>query len=217
MLCPHCDVAFHDSWTDLESHRASSTERLQIETTVCPNCQGYIVRLRYWVFSTGAEVNVKKVVIFPARKPPTIPAEVPEEYARDYREAVLVLADSPKASAALSRRIVQHVIREKAGIRKANLNSEIDALIETDALPGDLAQDLHALRTVGNFAAHPIKSTNTGEVVEVEPGEAEWLLDLLNELFDFHFVRPARRAANREALNTKLADAGKPPLEAPSG
>jgi hypothetical protein len=31
----------------------------------------------------------------------------------------------------------------------------------------------HTVRTIGNFAAHPIKSTSTGTIVDVEPGEAE--------------------------------------------
>src|SRR2546426_11557618 len=41
-----------------------------------------------------------------------LPNEVPEEYAADYREACNVLADSPKASAALSRRCLQRILRE---------------------------------------------------------------------------------------------------------
>ena len=122
-----------------------------------------------------------------------IPAEITGEYAKDLRQAGLVLADSPKASAAISRRLLQHTIREKAGIKKHNLDEEIQALIDSNTLPADLAHDLDALRTLGNFAAHPIKSTNTGEVVEVEPGEAEWLLELLEELLDFYFVRPTVR------------------------
>jgi hypothetical protein len=138
---------------------------------------------------------------------------VPDPYAQDFTEAARVLPDSPKASAALSRRIVQHLLRDKGGFGPSNLNNEIDAAIEDGGLPSGLADDLDALRTVGNFAAHPIKSTHTGEVVEVEPGEAEWVLGLLEDLFDLFFVRPARRDAEREALNAKLREAGKPPLK----
>ena len=58
-----------------------------------------------------------------------------------------------------------------------------------------------------------MKSTNTGEVIEVESGEAEWLLDTLEGLFDFYFVQPASLKKKREALNAKLTDAGKPPLK----
>ena len=47
----------------------------------------------------------------------------------------------------------------------------------------------------------------------VEPGEAEWNLDVLEDLFDFYFVRPARTAAKVDALNKKLIEAGKPPMK----
>lgn len=142
-----------------------------------------------------------------------IAPEVDDDYADDFREASSVLSLSPKASAALSRRLLQHTIREKGGITRRDLNAEIDALIESGQLSSDLSEDLDMIRTIGNFAAHPIKSTDSGQVVDVEPGEAEALLDLLDQLFDHYFVRPARRAAQRARLNEKLAAAGKPPLK----
>ena len=64
----------------------------------------------------------------------------------------------------------------------------------------------------GNFAAHPVKNSRSGEIVVVEPGEAEWNLDVLDLLFDFYYVGPARADAKREALNTKLIAAGKRPM-----
>jgi len=53
---------------------------------------------------------------------------------------------------------------------------------------------------------------NTGAIVDVEPGEAEWTLDVLESLFDFYFVRSAMLAARKVALDKKLAEAGKPPI-----
>ena len=51
----------------------------------------------------------------------------------------------------------------------------------------------------------------------MEPGETDWLLDVLEGLFDFYFVLPARTKSRRAALDKKLAEAGKPPLKiAPS-
>ena len=76
-----------------------------------------------------------------------------------------------------------------------------------------MSSAIDAVRNIGNFAAHPIKDTNTGEIVEVEPGEAEWLLDVLEGLFDFYFVQPAELRRKREALNEKLEAAGKPPMK----
>jgi hypothetical protein len=80
-------------------------------------------------------------------------------------------------------------------------------------LPSHIEESLGAVRNIGNFAAHPIKSKSTGEIVPVEPGEAEWNLDTLELLFDFYFVAPAKTKARRDALNKKLSDAGKPPVK----
>lgn len=129
-----------------------------------------------------------------------------------FNEACLVARDSPKASAALSRRLLQHILREKGGFRERTLDKEIEKAIASETLAPDLAHDLDMVRSVSNFAAHPIKSTHTGEVVDVEPGEAERLLDILEELLDHYFVRPAIRARKRAAFNAKLAEAGKPIL-----
>ena len=84
-------------------------------------------------------------------------------------------------------------------------------------LPSYLADGLDAVRNTGNFAAHPMKSTNTGEIIDVESGEAEWNLDILEGLFDFYFVQPSRLQEKREKLDKKLHDAGKPPLKINDG
>jgi len=124
-----------------------------------------------------------------------------------------VLADSAKASAALSRRCLQLLLRNKANVKHQDLVKEIQELLDRGTLPSHIADSLDAVRHIGNFAAHPIKSKSTGEIVRVEAGEAEWNLDVLESLFDFYFVAPARTKARRDALNKKLTDAGKPPLK----
>ena len=73
-------------------------------------------------------------------------------------------------------------------------------------------EQLDAVRNIGNFAAHPQKSTSTGEIIPIEPQEAEWNLDVLEELFDHFFVKPAKAKARKDELNKKLAEAGKPLL-----
>jgi Domain of unknown function (DUF4145) len=101
---------------------------------------------------------------------------------------------------------------EQRGVKQGNLINEIKEVVESGKLPADLAEALDAVRVIGNFAAHPIKSTNTGEIVDVEPGEAEWLLETLESLFEFYFVRPAVLQAKRDSLNAKLKEAGKGPF-----
>jgi len=144
---------------------------------------------------------------------PPIPIGVPGKYAEDYKEACLVLADSAKASAALSRRCLQLLLRDEAKVKHQDLFKEIQELLDRGTLPSHIADSVDAVRNIGNFGAHPIKSQSTGEIVPVEPGEAEWNLDVLESLFDFYFVSPARTKARKDALNKKLSDAGKPPLK----
>jgi hypothetical protein len=79
-------------------------------------------------------------------------------------------------------------------------------------LPSHLSGAIDAIRNIGNFAAHPIKSDSTGNIVDVEEGETEWILDVLEQLFDFYYVSPARTKAKKNALNAKLKSIGKPEL-----
>jgi hypothetical protein len=145
-------------------------------------------------------------------RPPVAP-EVPEAFAGGYVEACLVLADSPKASAALSRRCLQNILREKCGIRHSELANEIQEILDSKSLPSYISEIIDAVRNVGNFAAHPIKSRQTGEIIDVEPGEAELNLDVIEALFDFYFVTPNIIAKKKAALNDKLKEAGKPPIK----
>ncbi|MBU9187100.1 DUF4145 domain-containing protein [Burkholderia gladioli] len=143
---------------------------------------------------------------------PAPPVEVPKEIADDYVEAANVLTISAKASAALSRRCVQLVLRDR-GYDQHDLAPAIQAALDSRTLPPALEDNLDAIRQIGNFAAHPIKNKNTGEIVPVEPEEAEWNLDVLDELFDFYYVQPQRAERKRKALNDKLRSAGKPEMK----
>jgi hypothetical protein len=147
-----------------------------------------------------------------ALRPPA-PTEVPKNIAEEYDEACLVLSDSPKSSAAMSRRCLQHLLRDAAKVKPSELANEIQEVLDSGKLPTQLAQSIDAVRHIGNFGAHPIKSQVTGEIVPVEPGEAEWNLDVLEGLFDFYYVQPSVLKAKRDALNKKLNDAGKKPMK----
>jgi hypothetical protein len=99
------------------------------------------------------------------------------------------------------------------GYTQHNLAGAIDAVLKGNALRSDLAADLDAIRNIGNFAAHPMKDTNPGAILPVEPHEAEWNLDVLDGLFDFYYVAPALSKAKRDALNAKLKAAGEKPMK----
>jgi len=214
MRCNHCLTAFH---AEKETHvlGTDNDSGWAVDAFRCPQCNRFNLYLASCDLSGSAVINIRETSLFRpkgATRPPP-PPEVPKKFAEDYIEACLVLPDSAKASAALSRRCLQHMLREHGGVKSSDLASEIEQVLKSGKLPTHLAESLDAVRNTGNFAAHPIKSKSTGEIVPVEPGEAEWNLDVLDAFFDFYFVQPAILKRKREALNKKLADAGKPPMK----
>ena len=223
MRCSHCLVAiFVQPWYLSLGHDLEFN--WWISGFPCPSCSRYVLRLVKQPTGPGiprtslsvivpAPVNAVSSLIHPkatSRQP--VPAEVPEEFTADYKEACLVLADSPKASAALSRRCLQHILQEKSGAKtQNNLAKTIGEVIDDPKTPRDVADSLDMVRNIGNFSAHPNKSTNTGEIVPVEPVEAEWCLDVIEMLFDLYFVRPSEIQRRRDRVDEKLVDTGKPP------
>lgn len=215
MKCPHCQVTIHD---DVRSNPFGRDRDghwfLDIQT--CPSCSRFVMHLVSKQLDTikGVQYQISRYLVRPkVASRPAPPTDVPAEFAKDYIEASLILEDSPQASAALSRRCLQHILHEKAGVEVSTLAKEIEDVIESGQLPSHLSKAIDAIRHIGNFAAHPTKSTNSGAIVSVESGEAEWTLDVLDGLFDFYFVHPNEIARRRDALNMKLASVGKPPMK----
>jgi hypothetical protein len=219
MKCPHCSTDFHDELT-LQQIGNDADGAWAIRACKCSACKRDIYSLvcaRRFIAPNGVLVPYEQSLEYLIRpkvsfRPAPAP-EVPTEYAGDYLEACLVLADSAKASAALSRRCLQHLLRKQAGVKPTDLFREIQEVIDARSLPSHISESIDAIRHIGNFAAHPIKSQSSGEIVEVEPGEAEWNLDVLESLFDFYFVQPEATRQRKAALNKKLADAGKPQMK----
>lgn len=223
MKCPHCIVEINPNFeefylgVDVDGHWS-------VYAMNCPNpnCEKKIIQVAKGeaqrqpmsgsIFNLANNLSRYTVRPITSSRPPA-PSEVDTMFAADYSEACLTFSFSPKASAALSRRCLQNILREKAGVKKDDLSREIQEVIDNKGLPSHLAESIDAIRVVGNFAAHPTKSTATGEIVEVEVGEAEWLLDVIEALFDFYFVQPTILKAKREALNKKLSEIGKPPMK----
>lgn len=160
-----------------------------------------------------SDITVSYFAVPKVPKPRKCPAEVPGDVASEYDEACRALSVSPKASAALSRRCLQHVLRTYSKVKPGNLSDEIEEFCSMPGIPSAIVDAIDAVRNIGNFAAHPVKSTAAAEVLPVEPGEAEWSLDVLEALFDFLFVQPARLEKKRATLNAKLKEAGKKPMK----
>jgi hypothetical protein len=176
----------------------------------CPQCFEAIIFLNRF-FPANSQSD-PKMLVYPLSSERPVPSEVPDPYRQDFLEASRVLPISPKASAALSRRCLQAVLRDQAKTKSKDLFDQIEEVANSGKLPSHIADDLHAVRNIGNFAAHPLKSTSSGAVIDVEAGEADWNLDVLELLFDFYFVQPAISLKRRAELNKKLTSAGKPTI-----
>jgi Domain of unknown function (DUF4145) len=238
MKCPHCNTSIHEGFGEqifwnapIQFARDGST---LLETPIqwsamyqrCAECHDSIIYLRrlHQPYATQVRSGSPQQQHHPAAGPafsfmayPTassrpIPAEVVDPYRQDFTEACKVLADSPKASAALSRRLLQAIIRDKSATKAKDLYDQIEEVTGSGNLPSHISEGLHVVRNIGNIAAHSLKSTTTGAIVDVEPGEAEWNLDVIDMLFDFYFVQPAIAAKRKAELNKKLRDIGKPEL-----
>jgi hypothetical protein len=219
MKCLHCRVEFHDNKKEI-AIAEDADGGWAIFRYDCPACKRMNLFLvngpRVHASPTGW-VLAKVVSQTPIRpkgsnRPPCSP-EVPPHIALDYSEACLVVSDSPKASAALSRRCLQNLLRDAAKVKHGNLADAIQEAIDNKQLPTHIVEVIDAVRQIGNFAAHPMKSKNTGEILPVESQEAEWNLDVLESLFDFYYVQPALIANKKALLNTKLQEAGKSPMK----
>jgi hypothetical protein len=210
-------------YSDTDSHEDFAWEA-QVE--MCPECAKEIVFFvkgsrKTLAKSAGTalgdyEVNLEEdydeYLVWPQSGNRSCPPEVQEALRVDFLEASQVLSLSPKASAALSRRCLQHLLVDYAKVAKGDLAKQIEEIITRGDLSSTLSSQLDATRHIGNFAAHPLKSKASGEILPVEPQEAEWNLDLLEDLFDHFFVKPERTRKRKEELNKKLAEAGKPLL-----
>lgn len=214
MKCPHCLESFHDFYEVIPVGNDVNGD-WGVISRKCPSCERMVLVLGSGkIGSVGGRHLLEYIkderLIYP-RAPSRAPLskEVPEIFAREYREACAILPDSSKASAALSRRCLQHLLRERAQVKPSNLADEIQQVINSGTLPAYIAESIDDVRNVGNFAVHPIKSERTGEIADVEPGEADWNLDVLEALFNFYFVQPAIIKKKREILNLKLKEVDK--------
>lgn len=210
MKCMHCLIEFHP--TGWSTNITSDTDGIwKIESYKCPSCS----RVNLFLVGESYDLPNPEIVKYPIRPRGSnrlpCPLEVPSHIAEDYNEACIVLPDSLKASAALSRRCLQNLLLDAGDVSRGNLYNQIQEAI-ANGLPSYLVEALDIVREIGNFAAHPTKSQSTGEIVPVEPGEAEFNLDVLEMLFDHYYIKPRLMGERLGALNSKLIDAGKRPI-----
>jgi hypothetical protein len=222
MICPHCSTVVKFDWYSSNSFEETKEvdKYKKLYYASCLNCSELVVVLKKGTIEVYDDFGSEEIneldwekIIFPKTNNFQESQDIPKVYFEDYEEAIKVISASPKASAALSRRLLQSLLRDKFGIKKRSLAQEIETFIELDGIPTHITDAVDAVRNIGNLAAHPTKNQNTGEIVAVENGEAEWLIEVIEALFDFVFIQPIKLERRRKELNLKLTEIGKPPLK----
>jgi Domain of unknown function (DUF4145) len=129
------------------------------------------------------------------------PDYIPKAILDDYNEACLIRDLSPKASATLSRRCLQGIIRDFWKVIKPRLVDEIEAI--KDKVDPLTWQAIDAVRHIGNIGAHMEKDINL--IIDVDPQEAGLFIGLIEMLIkDWYIVKHEREEQLRAIV--KLSD-----------
>jgi Domain of unknown function (DUF4145) len=202
--CPFCDKGsivteanYYEDKTWFSLANAHGSRMFLLQFIVCPNpqCRQFTFSLSMSEYSsrTGRTIVGKQLdtwPLIPPSKAKPFPSYVPKPILDDYGEACLIRDLSPKASATLSRRCLQGLIRDFWKIRKDRLIDEIKELEKhIDPLTW---KAIDAVRKVGNIGAHMEKDINV--IVDVDPEEAAKLLGLIELLIrDWYIAREERK------------------------
>jgi hypothetical protein len=228
--CPFCGRDTTITEYDISNGTHSMTLQNSVGTcelisafVVCPNqkCKKYtlnaLLRKYQRVKSATGAIEWKsgdvlqEWALIPASDAKVFPDYVPIVIRNDYAEACAIKKLSPKASATLSRRCLQGMIRDFWGISKARLIDEIEAI--KDKVDPLTWQAIDGIRSIGNIGAHMEKDINV--IVDVDPDEAAQLIGLIEILMKDWYITRYERVERLKSVavlaQTKKA-AAKPPI-----
>ena len=125
------------------------------------------------------------------------PSYIPEPIVDNYKQACRIRDLSPNASATMSRRCLQGMIRDFWEVQgQPNLSAEINA-IKRSVQPKTW-RAIDAVRNVGNIGAHMEADANL--ILDVQPDEAQALIDLIEMLFEDWYVYRHNRDQRSDAV-----------------
>jgi hypothetical protein len=218
-VCPYCGAAqavsndrySQSTYAFFLKDMTEGELALERTATVCsnPDCSRTTIRVRIGNYKTSRmggstfyqltdEGLVFSDTVAPRSSAKPQPAYIPSPLREDYEEACLIANLSPKASATLSRRCLQGMIRDFCSISKKRLIDEIKALkaaVEDGSADRSISVEtveaIDHLRSLGNIGAH--MEADIDLIVPVDPGEAQAMIDLIEMLFDEWYGDRERR------------------------
>lgn len=214
--CPFCNRGativgenFSRGTHEFSHGNKHGVQKLITTVIVCPNpeCNEYVLQAylydmpspNLYISSNQEPKDIWQLI--PAAEMQVFPSYVPAPIISDYKEACLIRDLSPKASATLSRRCLQGMIRDFWGIKKPRLVDEIDELEQrVDPLTWSA---IDAVRKIGNIGAHMEKDINV--IIDVDPEEAKLLIGLIEMLIKDWYITKHERA---QQMSKIIAAAG---------
>jgi endogenous inhibitor of DNA gyrase (YacG/DUF329 family) len=217
--CPHCghpqtvtDSNHHYDYS-LQSNGGPTKEGVFFvhRSVRCLNPECQKLSLSAWIADqklvAGIGIRPGKPIhtwhLLPDAASKVQPDFIPQPLRDDYYEACRIRTLSPKSSATLARRCLQGMIRDFCGIVKGRLIDEIQELEKTvnegRAPKGVTPESVDAIdhvRKIGNIGAH--MERDVSQIIDIDPDEAQVLIELLETLFDEWYV-------DRQARNERLA------------
>lgn len=217
--CPYCNqpttLTEPNEYTDWEKIIIEESKKGPValikHAVTCPNpdCKHLFLEVKLTNVqrdeTTGWNYKPTKILkqwqLLPESSAKVLPEYVPQAVKNDYYEACRIKDLSPKASATLSRRCLQGMIRNFWEISKPTLKEELEEL--KNKVEPDIWESIDAVRNVGNIGAHMEKDINL--IINVEPEEAQLLIGLIEQLIDDWYVARDNRRKRTEQLKILVA------------
>lgn len=207
--CPYCDRDTTITDGDTQSSKLHLNETpdgpryFATYVIVCPNpsCRKFTLGVAMWDFVRNgpgwAPQNLlQEWSLLPPSRAKVYPEYIPQPIRDDYTEACLIVNLSPKAAATLARRCLQGMIRDYWNVVKARLIDEIETI--KDRVDPLTWAAIDAVRSIGNIGAHMEKDISL--IIDVEPGEAEKLLELVELLLKDWYITRHQREEHLKAI-----------------
>jgi len=211
--CPYC----HHHTTITPPNQYSSWRRIDIQESkkwdhiwfdlfaiTCPNeeCKELFLQVALTkansIYGRREEgVSLQTWNLLPESSAKVLPDYIPEPIKMDYYEACRIKDLSPKASATLSRRCLQWMIRDFYWISKGTLFEEINELEEK--VDPEVWWAIDSMRSIWNIWAHMEKDINY--IIDVDPDEAQSLIELIELLIDEWYI--ARKTRQDKVTKVK--------------
>ncbi len=201
--CPYCNHDttinngnFTQNKSRLQIENKDGFRELAVEWIVCPNSECNRHTLSAYLFDlldlpqTWKQGDfIKEWNLIPSSEAMVFPSYIPKAIKDDYEEACLIKDLSPKASATLSRRCLQGMIRDFYKVKAKNLYLEIDGI--KDKVDPLIWKSIDATRKIGNIGAHMEKDIDL--IIDVEPKEAALLINLIEVLIKDWYIHRYER------------------------